>query len=207
MDGVLEVVADVCDAVGPAHDLAFGGRRCRPCPGVVADAVGGLRAQVQRGEGDVGAPLGVVIATVHIRAEGVLAGVSAGPVSTVVPERDGLGERHVQAEPGGDGPGHLGHLEGVGEPGALVVFREDEHLGLAGQSPERRAVQDAVPVPLEAGAERVGRFDEEPVSCTGLRRGRWVGDRNSTRLALLPSDYLTGLDGRRTVGVCGANRG
>ena len=35
--------------------------------------------------------------------------------------------------------GHLGHLERVGEAGALVVVREHEHLGLAGQAAERRA--------------------------------------------------------------------
>ena len=52
--------------------------------------------------------------------------------------------------------GHLGHLEGVGEPGALVVVGEDEDLGLAGQPAEGGRVQDAVAVALEAGAQRVG---------------------------------------------------
>ena len=52
--------------------------------------------------------------------------------------------------------GHLGDLERVGEPGALVVVGEDEHLGLAGQAAERGGVQDAVAVALEAGAQRIG---------------------------------------------------
>ena len=58
--------------------------------------------------------------------------------------------------------GHLGHLEGVGEPGALVVGREHEDLGLPGQAPEGGGVQDAVAVALEAGAERVGLLGEGP---------------------------------------------
>jgi hypothetical protein len=55
-----------------------------------------------------------------------------------------------------DGGGHLGHLERVGEPRALVVVGKDEDLCLAGQAPERRRVQDAVAIALEAGAQRVG---------------------------------------------------
>ena len=52
--------------------------------------------------------------------------------------------------------GHLGHLEGMGQAGALVIGGKDEHLGLAGQAAERGRVQDPVPVALEAGAPRIG---------------------------------------------------
>ena len=50
--GVLPVVADVGDAVGPAHHLALGRGRRRPRPAVVADAVDGLGAQVERRQRD-----------------------------------------------------------------------------------------------------------------------------------------------------------
>ena len=93
-DGVLEVVADVGDAVGPRHDLALGGGRRGPRPGVVADAVERLGAQVERGQHDVGAPHGVVVALGEVGGEGVLAGVAAGTVAAVVAEGDGLGEGH-----------------------------------------------------------------------------------------------------------------
>ena len=65
----------------------------------------------------------------------------------------------------GDGDGDLGHLDGVGEAGAeVVVVGSDEDLALAGQAPERRGVLDAVEVALEAGAQRVGRLGERPLS-------------------------------------------
>ena len=155
-DGVLPVVADVGDAVGPAHHLALGGGRGRPGPAVVADAVEGLGAQVERGQRDVGPPRGVVEAAGEVGVEGVLAGVAARAVAAVVAEGDGLGERHVEPAGPGHAGGHLGHLQGVGEAGPLVVLGEDEDLGLAGQPAEGGGVQDPVPVPLEAGAPRVG---------------------------------------------------
>ena len=105
---------------------------------VVADAVEGLPAQVERRQRHVGAPGGVVEAAVDVGGEGVLAGVAARAVAAVVPEGDGLGQRHVEPAGPGDAGGHLGHLEGVGQPGPLVVVGEDEDLGLAGQPPEGR---------------------------------------------------------------------
>ncbi len=57
--------------------------------------------------------------------------------------------------------------------GALVVGGEDEDLGLARQPPEGRRVQDAVPVPLEAGAPRVGLLgDGAPAPGRGPGRPR-----------------------------------
>ena len=138
-DGVLEVVADVGDPVGPADHLALGGGGCRPGPGVVADAVERLLAQVERGQRHVGPPWGVVEAAVDVGGERVLAGMAARAVAAVVPEGDGLGQGHVQPAGPGDPGGHLGDLECVGQPGPLVVVGEDEDLGLAGQAPERAA--------------------------------------------------------------------
>lgn len=68
-------------------------------------------------------------------------------------EGDGLGEILVEAEGAGDGPGDLGHLQGVGEAGAVVVpgpARED--LGLVLQAAEGGGVEDPVPVLLVRGA-------------------------------------------------------
>jgi hypothetical protein len=72
----------------------------------------------------------VVVAAVEVGAEGLLAGVAAGAVPAVVPERDGFGEGDVEAGGPGHGGGHLGDLEGVGEPGALVIVGKHEDLGL-----------------------------------------------------------------------------
>ena len=110
-----------------------------------------------RGARDTSAPHGGVVEPLgQVGVERVLAGVAAGTVPAVVAQGDGLGERHVEPAGPGDGRGHLGHLEGVGQPGPLVVVGEDEDLGLAGQPAEGGGVQDAVPVALEAGAPRVG---------------------------------------------------
>jgi hypothetical protein len=46
----------------------------------------------------------------------------------------------------------------------LVVVREHEHLRLAGQSPERTGVQDAISVAFEARAPLIGRLGLQPVA-------------------------------------------
>ena len=63
----------------------------------------------------------------------------------------------------GDRGGDLGDLEGVGQPGALVVGRVDHDLGLAGQPAEGGGVHDPVAVALEAGALVVGLLGYGPV--------------------------------------------
>ena len=95
--------------------------------------------------------------------------MAAGAVAAVVAEGDGLGEGDVEAERPGHRRGDLGDLEGVGEPGALVVVGEDEHLGLAGQPAERRGVEDAVAVALEAGAPLVGLLGHGAVAGAAAR--------------------------------------
>ena len=72
-------------------------------------------------------------------------------------ERDGLGEILVEAKRSSDAAGDAGHLQGVGQPGAIVVaLGRDEHLGLVLQPPERLAVDDAAPVALVGRAQRAG---------------------------------------------------
>ncbi len=165
-DRVFEVVAHVGDPVGPRHHLALGRLRRRQAPRVVADPVEGLGAQVQRLQGHVGAPRGVVEAAVEVRRQRVLAGVAAGTVPAVVADRHRFDEGHVETQRLGNRTRDLGDLEGMGHPGALMVVGKDEHLGLAGKTPERRVVQDPVAVAFEARPERVGLLVERPVSRT-----------------------------------------
>ena len=136
-DGVLPVVADVSDPVGPADDLALGGGRRRAGPAVVGDAVDRLGAQVERGQGHVRPPGRVVETAGHVGVQRVLAGVPARPVAAVVAEGDGLGEVHVEAAGPCDRRGHLCHLEGMGQACALVVLGEHEDLRLSRQATER----------------------------------------------------------------------
>ncbi len=136
---VLPVVADVGDPVGPAHHLALGRGRRRPATSCGWRCRRLSRAHRFRGASETErTPRRVVEASGHVGVERVLAGVATGPVAAVVPERDGLGERDVEPQRPGDGARDLGHLERVGQPGALVVLGEHEDLGLARQATERR---------------------------------------------------------------------
>ena len=70
----------------------------------------------------------------------------------VMAQGDGLGQVLVQAQGPGNGAGNLGHLQRVGQSGAVMVpFRREKDLGFLLQPPKRLAVDDPVPVPLEAG--------------------------------------------------------
>ena len=100
--------------------------------------------------------------------QGVLAGVAARAVAAVVAEGDRLGQGHVEPAGPGDAGGHLGHLQRMGQPGALVVVGKHEDLGLAGQSAEGGGVEDPVAVPFEAGAPG----DRAPRAGAGCRRPR-----------------------------------
>jgi hypothetical protein len=168
---------------------------------MVPDAVEGLGAEIERLQGDVGAPRGVVEPAVEIRRQGILARMPAGPVAAIVAECHRLDERHVEAQRLGDGTGHLSDLEGVGHPGALVVVGEHEHLGLARQATEGRVVQDAVTVALEARAEGIRCLVDRPVA--GAVRSCGVGRQ---RRCLVFLSRFTGshdgiADARRGVGV------
>ncbi len=138
---------------------------------MVADPVEGLGAQVEWPKRHVGTPRGVIEALLEERRERVLARVPAGSVAAVVADGHRLDERDVQAECRGDRPSDLGHLECVRHPVALMVAGEHEDLGLAGQAPECRIVEDPVPVTLEAGSVRVGDLVDGTVAGAGCLRG------------------------------------
>ena len=76
--------------------------------------------------------------------------VAEGRVAEVVGERAGLDDVGVAADGAREVARHLGDLEGVGEPVAHeVVGLGAHHLGLVGQAPQRRRVEDPRPVTLE----------------------------------------------------------
>ena len=82
--------------------------------------------------------------------------MTAGSVTAVVSERDGLDQGDVDRRGPGDRGRHLGDLEGVGQPGPLMVTGMHHDLGLPGQPAERGGVDDPVAIPLEAGPFPVG---------------------------------------------------
>ena len=207
MDGIFEVVADIGDSVCPTDHFALGSGGGGTRPGVVADAVEGLEAQIERRQDHIGPPDGVVVAVGEIGGEGILAGVTAGTMATVVPERDGLGERLVELERPSDPDGDLGHLEGVGESCALVVVGEDEHLGLAGEPAEGRgAMEDAVAVALEAGAHGIGGLRNRSVAGSDSQRGAVAQRRSFEQFTLLACEGFAARDSGAEVSM-GVARG
>ena len=157
----------VGDAVGQVDYLGLQGGRVGFVAGVVADAVAHLPGEVET--------LPVVLQHLHhpgallvvLEAaqaqlpehlvKDALAGVAEGSVAQVVAERDSLGQVFVQPQRPRRRPGDAGHLQGVRQPGAVVVaLGRDEDLGLVLEPPERLAVDDAVAVALVGGAERAG---------------------------------------------------
>ncbi len=62
--------------------------------------------------------------------QGPLSGVAKGGVAQVVGQGNGLGKVLVKPQGPGNGAGNLGDLQGVGEPGAVVVsLGREENLG------------------------------------------------------------------------------
>src|SRR6266851_1308808 len=82
-----------------------------------------------------------------------------------------------------------------------MIVGKDEHLGLSSQPPERRRVQNSIPVPFKAGASRVGLFRSSPPPCANNSGGTGCEDGVLQGLAFLSSDGTDGSDRRRSVAV------
>src|SRR3954463_766483 len=77
-------------------------------------------------------------------------------VSEIVAERNGFGELLVEAQHLGDAARDLRDLEGVRQPGPIVVAgRREEDLRLVLEPPERLAVDDPIAVALERRPDRI----------------------------------------------------
>ena len=115
--------------------------------------------------GDDGERLGIVVEPARGAEAGIeraLAGMTERRMTEVVGQRAGLGEVLVEAQRTRQRAGDLGHLEGVGEPGAVMIaLVVDEHLGLVGEPAERRGMDDPVAVAAEIAAGRARRLGME----------------------------------------------
>ena len=175
--GVVNVVVDVGDLVGVAHQLPLQGLRHRS-GGVAENAVPHLIAQVQPGAVPLQAvhhPQGLLIvaeAPLHHPAQRPLSGVAKGGVAQIVGQGGGLGEVLVQPQRPGHAPGNSRHLQGVGHTGAVVVpLRLEEYLGLVHQPPKGLGVHHPVHIPLKTGAHGTGRDVHRPPFGLGSQAG------------------------------------
>ncbi len=129
---------------------------------MVGDAVSHLPREIQ--------PLPAVLEYVHNpKALGVVTeaaghqpidhafpGMAERRMPQVVAERDGFRQLLVQTQNFRDTPRNLRDLEGVRQPGAVVVaHRGEEHLGLVFQPSERFGVNDPIAVTLKRRADGI----------------------------------------------------
>lgn len=153
---------------------------------MISDPIECFAAQIQRCESDIGTPHGVVVSAFYVWRERILAGMSSRAMAAVVPEGDRLGEGDVESDRPRDGHRNLCHLESMGKSRSLMIFGKHEDLGLACQPAERRSMQNAVAVTLEAGAERVGLLLDGAVSRTERTRGERRKQGCFARFPLIP---------------------
>ena len=74
-------------------------------------------------------------------------------MAEVVRQANGFDQVFVRAQRAGNGAPDLGHFQGVGEAGAVIIaLVVDEYLGFIFQAAESRGVKDAVAVALKSGA-------------------------------------------------------
>ena len=141
------------------------------------DPVAHLPGQVQVLE-DLEHPdaLGGVVPSVgrEIGRQRLLAGVAERRVAHVVAQRDGLGQRLVEAQRGGQRARDLGDLEGVGQArDEMVVLGVEEDLGLVLEPAEGLGVDDPIAVTLEGGPKWVGVLGTGSSARIGRPGGRW----------------------------------
>src|SRR5665213_3659087 len=161
---VVDVMVEVGETVGDAHDRALERRRSGRAAGVAEDPVADLLTQVQAApvafervhDAQRLCPMVEVApeALAQAAVEHVLPDVTKRRMAEVVAEPDRLSEVLVQGEGPRDGARDPRDLEGVGQAGAVVVaLGGDEHLGLVLETAKRLAVDDPVAVALKRRAQ------------------------------------------------------
>ncbi len=148
-------------------------------PGEVEAVEAGIAALQAR---DHRQGLGIVIETAlrgEARIERALAGMAERRMAEIMGQRAGFREILVEAERPRQRARDLGHFEGVGEAGAIVIaFMVDEHLRLVGKPAERRGMDDPIAIAAEIAAGGARRLC---VETPAARRG--VGGIGRARTA------------------------
>ena len=108
----------------------------------------------------------------HQLVQNTLPGVTEGGVAQVVAEGHGFGQVLVEPQGTGDGSGDAHDLQGVGHSGTVVVASGlEEDLSLVLQAAKGLGVDNAVHVPLEAGADVAGGDVSLPAAALGGKGG------------------------------------
>jgi len=95
--------------------------------------------------------------------EDIFTHVTKRGMPQVMAQGDCLGQVLIQVQGSRYGAGYLGNLQGMGEPGYIMVTQGgDEDLCLVLEPPERFAVYDAVAVTLKDCPYMAGLFGSTP---------------------------------------------
>ena len=184
-DCVLHVVGEISDAVGKTAQHPLGGRRGRidaPRVGTIPSSTSWVRLSGSETAKHPDALHRVEPLARHVRGESLLTGVPERGVAHVVSQADRLGEILVEPQGRCQRSSHLGHLEGVGDPGdVMVVLGVDEDLGLVLEPSECLGVEDSVPSRWKAVRYGSGSSTARP----GARRGTGGGEAEQRLLLLL----------------------
>ncbi len=153
-DGVIDVMVNVGNPVRLGHHHAFQAGGLEGA-GVVDDAIAHFPGQV---EAIASLQLVHHAQALHVVLEAArgqlvqcaLPDVAKGCVAKVMRQGDGFGQVFVQKQAPGDGARHLGHFQGVRQPGAVMVsLRRQKNLCLELQATKPLGMDDTVPVTLK----------------------------------------------------------
>ena len=116
--------------------------------------------------------------------------MAKGCVAQIVPQRDGLCQIFIEAQRPSNGTGDLTDLQRMGEPGAVMIpLRRKEYLRFLLETAERLAVQNTVPVPLEAGAHHVRFLGAQPPSAVLAQHGKGTERQPLNGFGLFPDGH------------------
>ena len=134
-----------------------------------------------------------------------LPGMAERGMAEVMRQRQRLGEVFIQPELAGQRAGDLGHLQRMGQPGAVMIaLMEHEDLGFVLQPAERGGMDDPVAIPAERAAGLAWRLRKQPaaaaIGVTGIER---AGGSHSDRHGNLILIHLIPLAGALNYGASG----
>ena len=181
-DGIVDIMIDICDAVGKADDVAFSGRGDHI--GMAEDAVPHLFGEIQSFAAffDIFHHAhALLIVLIAARTDAVQCGfacVPEGGVPEVMPQCDRFGEIFIEPQRPCHRAGDLCHFQRMRQAGAVMVADgREKHLRFALEPPERCAMQDAVTVTLEFCPQRTKRFRMIPHGFCGTACKRTLHHR------------------------------
>jgi hypothetical protein len=133
--------------------------------------------------------------------ESLLASVTARAVTAIVPERNSVSQHLVSPNTASHRASHLRHLNGMSQPSALMVGRENHHLSLASQPPKRAGMHYPVAVALKASALSIWSLWNRPIPRPMTQRRPSAQSLRLNLFALLAPNRSPNSDLRRRISM------